>query len=236
MSIVRYGAIAGLAWILAVPALAQDLSQKCKVLDPELQLSYEGDCVNGAAFGTGKATGKDGAWYEGQFIAGAKTGQGTKHYPTGDIYTGQWKRDKRHGYGEYEFGEGSPWRGDRYEGYWQNDLRHGTGTYIFYPAADRFEAYWENGGTESLGTTTLTRRKWMYEAIAKKISLSNSSVCSASTDGAAPGRIATGVVIKSVEDRILVEIKTKEVLKNSKLTHNPRWDVITEWTNCEPNK
>lgn len=232
MSIVRYGAIAGLAWTLTASALAQDVSQQCKVLDSELQLSYEGDCVNGAAFGTGKATGKDGAWYKGQFMAGAKTGQGTKHYPTGDVYTGQWKRDKRHGYGEYEFGEGSPWRGDRYEGYWQNDLRHGQGTYIFYPAEDRFEAHWVNGSTDSIGTTTLARRKWAYQAIAEKLSQPGTQVCSTSTDGASPLHIAKGTVVQAIEDRIRVAVDNQENLKNSTLNKNPRWDVIGNWIEC----
>src|SRR3546814_6769060 len=34
----------------------------CKVLDPELQISYDGDCVNGLAQGQGVARGADGAF------------------------------------------------------------------------------------------------------------------------------------------------------------------------------
>lgn len=232
MSIVRYALTTVFAWLLVAPATAQEVHQQCKVLDPELQLSYEGDCVNGAAFGTGLARGQDGAWYEGQFMAGAKTGQGKKRYPTGDVYTGQWKRDKRHGYGEYEFGEGSPWRGDRYEGYWQDDLRHGTGTYIFYPAEDRFEAHWTKGGTNAVGTTTLARRKWSYEAVKNQLSASETQVCSITTDGASPRKPAQGTIVEILEDRIRVQVKTQEVLKASNLTINPRWDVITDWVRC----
>ncbi len=234
MSIVRYALATVFAWLLVAPATAQEVHQQCKVLDSELQLSYEGDCVNGAAFGTGLARGQDGAWYEGQFMAGAKTGQGKKRYPTGDVYTGQWKRDKRHGYGEYEFGEGSPWRGDRYEGYWQDDLRHGTGTYIFYPSNDRFEAHWKNGGTDSLGTTTLARRKWAYQAVAAAISKPGTYVCSVTTDGASPRRIARGEVIEALEDRVRVLVNSKEIIENSTLKINPRWDVVTEWIACKP--
>lgn len=233
MSIFRYAIAASITWTLAsATALAQGAQEQCKVLDPELQLSFEGDCVNGAAFGSGLARGKDGAWYEGQFLAGAKTGQGTKHYSTGDVYTGQWKRDQRHGYGTYVFGEDSPWRGDRYEGYWQHDQRHGRGTYIFYPGEDQFAAQWKNGGTETVGTTTLARRKLAYQAISTNLSQPETSVCSVTTDGASPRIIARGIVRNAVGDRLYVEIQTPEVLYFSKLKKNPRWDVMTEWTTC----
>lgn len=228
MSIVRYALATVFAWLLVAPANAQEAQQQCKVLDPELQLSYEGDCVNGAAFGTGLARGQDGAWYEGQFMAGAKTGQGKKHYPTGDVYTGQWKRDKRHGYGEYEFGEGSPWRGDRYEGYWQDDLRHGTGTYIFYPSNDRFEAHWKNGGTDSQGTTTLARRKWAYQAVAVQLSKPGTQVCSTTVDGASPKNILKGTIAEAMDDRIKVSIQNR--LDSNKI--NNRWHAITDWSRC----
>lgn len=232
MKILRYAIMAGLSWSLIGPSQAQSIQNHCKVLDPELQLSFEGDCVNGVAFGSGIARGKDGAWYEGQFLGGAKTGNGTKRYPTGDIYTGQWKRDKRHGYGRYVFGEGAPWRGDAYEGYWQNDQRHGSGTYIFYPSGDRFKAQWKNGGTNTLGTTTLARRKQTYQAVAASLSQPGTTVCSVTTDGASPKKLAKGIVRHAIEDRLYVDVQTPSVLAASKLEHNPRWDVITEWTQC----
>lgn len=234
MSIFRYAIAASITWTLtSATAIAQEAQEQCKVMDPELQLSFEGDCVNGAAFGSGIARGKDGAWYEGQFLAGAKTGQGTKHYSTGDVYTGQWKRDQRHGYGTYVFGEGSPWRGDRYEGYWQQDLRHGRGTYIFYPSGDRFQAQWKNGGTATLGTTTFARRKWSYEATVASLAKVGTAICSVTTDGSSPKNIAKGVVREVLEDRLYVEIQTPDVLKASKLKRNPRWDVLSNWSPCD---
>lgn len=205
----------------------------CKVHTPGLQSSYEGDCTYGVAFGTGVAKGEDGSRYEGQFLGGFRSGQGTMHYVSGDIYTGQWKHDKRHGYGRYVYGEGSPWRGDVYEGYWQQDQMHGTGTYIFYPSGDRFEARWRNGGTDTIGTTTLARRKWAYESVAQAISQPGTTVCSVTTDGASPRNMAKGIVRAAQADRIQVEVINRHDLHSSTLQLNPRWDVITEWTRCQ---
>lgn len=44
----------------------------CSVRDPDLQGTYEGDCVAGMASGKGRATGKD--QYEGGFRGGDATG------------------------------------------------------------------------------------------------------------------------------------------------------------------
>lgn len=207
-------------------------AQSCKVHTPSLQASYQGDCVYGVAFGTGIATGNDGSRYEGQFLGGYRSGKGTMHYATGDTYTGQWRLDHREGYGRYEYGEGSPWRGDVYEGYWKKDMMHGKGTYTFYPAQDKFEASWNQGTTDTIGTTTLTRRKWAYEAVTTKLAEKGTQVCSVTTDGASPKHIAVGIVTDAVADRIQVNVLSPDVLEASKLQYNPRWDVITEWTLC----
>lgn len=207
-------------------------AEGCKVHSEALQASYEGDCVYGVAFGTGVATGADGSRYEGQFLGGYRSGQGTMRFASGDVYKGSWRLDQRDGFGRYEYGEGSPWRGDVYEGYWKKDLMHGTGTYIFYPSGDRFEANWNQGGTDTVGTTTLTRRKWAYESTATALSEKGAHVCSVTTNGASPKNIATGIVRDALGDRLQVEVTNPEVLKNSTLTLNPRWDVITEWTLC----
>lgn len=222
------------ALLLLLVAIAQPaLAASCQVHSPTLQASYEGDCVYGVAFGSGVATGQDGSRYEGQFLGGYRSGQGTMRYASGDTYTGQWRLDRREGYGRYVYGEGSPWRGDKYEGYWQKDAMHGKGTYIFYPANDRFEAIWDQGSTNTIGTTTLGRRKWAYDSVAQRLSEKGAQVCSVTTDGASPRHIATGTVQDAVADRVLVDIHSPEVLARSTLQRNPRWDVMTEWTLCE---
>jgi hypothetical protein len=57
---------------ITLPAWAQT----CRVLDPQLQGSYSGPCVNGLAEGKGVATGISS--YEGDFKAGRKHGRGVK--------------------------------------------------------------------------------------------------------------------------------------------------------------
>src|SRR5688500_16617172 len=54
----------------------------CRVLDPELQGSYRGPCVNGLAEGEGAASGA--AEYRGSFRGGRKHGHGVKTWPNGD--------------------------------------------------------------------------------------------------------------------------------------------------------
>src|SRR5687767_8279771 len=84
----------------------------CKVLDPELQGSYDGGCVNGYAEGRGEARGR--ATYIGAFSAGRKHGKGVKTWPaTGDRYEGDFVEDRKHGTGTYAWGSRSPAAGER---------------------------------------------------------------------------------------------------------------------------
>ena len=84
--------------------------QACRVLDPELQGTYAGPCVNGLAEGEGVATGT--AEYRGGFQAGRKHGHGVKTWPNGDRYEGEFVADGKDGYGVYVWGQG-PWQGER---------------------------------------------------------------------------------------------------------------------------
>ncbi len=93
----------------------------CKVIDPELQGSYAGPCVNGLAQGEGYATGI--ATYRGGFKAGRKDGQGVKSWPNGDRYEGEFANDKRNGEGSYRYASG-----DVYTGEWKDDVPVGAPT------------------------------------------------------------------------------------------------------------
>jgi hypothetical protein len=64
----------------------------CKVLDPDIGLSYTGECKDGLAHGIGHAKGRD--EYVGSFESGAA-----------------------HGFGKYTWGEESEWAGQAYEGW-----------------------------------------------------------------------------------------------------------------------
>ena len=93
----------------------------CKVIDPELQGSYAGPCVNGLAQGEGYATGI--ATYRGAFRAGMKDGEGVKTWPNGDRYEGGFAHDKRNGEGSYRYASG-----DVYTGEWKDDVPTGAPT------------------------------------------------------------------------------------------------------------
>lgn len=218
-------------WLsVAGPAAA---SPTCRVLDAELQSEYTGGCLNGLAHGQGVARGAEGAWYRGGFEHGRKSGYGVKLYPNGDGYAGEWLNDMRHGQGRYEYGERSPWRGDVYQGGWHNDRHHGEGTYIFFPSGDRFTAQWDNGQTEDIATTTVTRRKQALEVLAPVLGKVGQPVCSVTTHGSSPKRIAYGRVMDALSDRLLVQIETPQVLAASPDPNlNPRWEVLTEWMLC----
>ncbi|TAN09690.1 MAG: hypothetical protein EPN34_13205 [Burkholderiaceae bacterium] len=214
-------------------AAAKPSGTACRVLDPELQASYAGGCVAGLAQGEGLAQGAHGAWYRGTFSAGTKSGQGTKIYPNGDAYVGGWLKDARNGQGRYEYGKHSPWRGDVYQGGWHDDQRSGAGTYIFFPSGDRFDTNWVAGVPQSVATSTLTRRKQALAVLAPAIGHKGATVCSVTTQGSSPERIAHGAVTDVLGDRVQVRITSKDVLVHSAdPTLNPRWEVLTDWLPC----
>lgn len=217
----------------ALPAPETAVSQpQCRVLDAELQRSYEGGCVNGLAQGQGFARGADGASFQGEFQAGRKSGYGVKLYANGDAYAGDWRDDMRHGQGVYEFGERSPWRGDKYVGQWANDQRQGRGAFLPYPSGEPFYADWEQGSPTTLASPTLIRRKRAYDALAPVLGQVGKHICSITTDGASPQRVAYGQVVAVQGERIQVRVDTPEVLRHSTLVLNPRWDLMTDWMVC----
>lgn len=218
---------------VAPAGAAADTGATCRVLDPQLQAHYAGGCAGGLAQGEGLATGDHGAWYRGGFSAGKKSGQGVKIYPNGDAYVGGWADDRREGQGRYEYGQRSPWRGDVYQGGWHADKRSGFGTYIFYPSGDRFATNWIDGAPQAVATSTLTRRKQALAVLAPAIGHKGAVVCSVTTQGASPERIAHGVVTAVLGDRLQVKLTSSDVLDHSAdPTLNPRWEVLTDWLPC----
>jgi hypothetical protein len=93
----------------------------CKVLKPEISVSYVGMCKNGLADGTGEATGED--FYKGEFVKGLPDGKGTYIWKNGATYDGEWEKGMRDGYGIYSYKfqnsdsilEGE-WKNDKYLG------------------------------------------------------------------------------------------------------------------------
>jgi hypothetical protein len=89
-----------------IPAEAAKPPILCFVVDPDLQGSYAGGCINGKASGKGRAVGRD--TYEGEFSEGAPNGKGT-----------------------YTWGPGTKWSGDTFVGTFVRSERI-SGTYTYH--------------------------------------------------------------------------------------------------------
>jgi len=70
---------------------------ECKVLVPELQGQYNGECKKGLADGEGSAQGEE--RYVGNFKKGLPHGFGVYFYSNGSSYVGSFKKGIRDGYG-----------------------------------------------------------------------------------------------------------------------------------------
>jgi hypothetical protein len=208
---------------LAFPVFAQ----QCRVIDPELQASYSGPCVDGLAEGEGVASGI--AQYRGGFKAGRKHGKGVKAWPNGDRYDGEWDADTRHGYGSYVWGEG-PWKGERYDGPFVQDRRHGYGLY-WWPTGDVYAGPWENDQLTGPGTEMMrARAKYAAEARAA-VAKEGQKVCREMPVGIGGRDWVRGVVVGIEGDHVGVRIDDPGAH-----AHFPRgevvWDLARAWTPC----
>lgn len=202
-------------------------AQTCRVLDPELQASYAGPCVNGLAEGEGGASGI--AEYRGGFKAGRKHGRGVKTWPNGDRYEGGFADDHKHGYGVYEWGKG-PWAGERYDGAWQTDRRHGYGIY-WWPGGDVYSGPWERDRPVGVGTDMMrARAKFNAEALAA-VARDGQKVCREMPVGIGGREWVRGVVVEVEGEHVGVRID-----EPGRHAHFPRgdvvWDLAREWTPC----
>ena len=213
--------IGALLLALVSPVLAQN----CKVLDPELQESYAGPCVDGLAEGEGIAKGK--AEYRGGFKAGRKHGKGIKSWPNGDRYEGEFAADHKDGFGTYQWGEG-PWKGERYEGSFAQDRRQGYGIYS-WPGGDVYSGPWEADRPTGPGTEMMhARAKFAAEAKAA-VANQGQKVCREMPEG---GRDWVRGVVVEIEGEY-VGVRVDDPGKNA---HFPRgdvvWDLARAWTPC----
>jgi len=209
---------------LALPALAQ---QECRVLDPELQGSYTGPCVNGYAEGKGVAEGK--ARYEGEFKVGRKHGHGVKSWPNGDRYEGEFAEDQKQGEGMYTWGKG-PWQGERYEGEYVADKREGVGVYR-WPGGDVYKGPWQDDAFTGEPTEMMRARgKAKVETIAA-VSQLGVNVCRELEVGIGSREWLRGVVTAMQGDYIGVRID--EPGKSGQAQAGEfRWELATAWTPC----
>ncbi|MGH8629137.1 MAG: MORN repeat-containing protein [Burkholderiales bacterium] len=209
--------------LAASPAIAQN----CKVLDPELQRTHSGPCVDGLAEGEGSASGS--AEYRGGFKAGRKHGKGVKTWPNGDRYEGEFVEDRREGAGAYTWGRG-PWEGERYEGGYRDDKRHGHGTYR-WPSGDVYSGPWEDDRVSGVGTEMMrARAKYAAEARAA-VAREGQKVCREMPVGIGGRDWVRGVVVAIEVDHVGVRIDDPGAH-----AHFPRgevvWDLARSWTPC----
>jgi hypothetical protein len=213
---------------LAAPAA---LAQTCKVLDPELQASYSGPCVNGFAEGEGIASGS--AEYRGGFRAGRKHGKGVKTWASGDRYEGDFIEDRREGQGTYVWGRGA-WQGERYEGAYLADRRHGYGVYR-WPTGDIYKGPWEGDrpvgpGTEPGTEMMHARAKWAAEALAA-VARKGQRVCREMPIGIGGRDWVRGEVVDIEGEHVGVRVDDPGAH-----AHYPKgevvWDLARAWTPC----
>jgi hypothetical protein len=202
-------------------------AQPCRVLDPELQGSYRGPCVNGLAEGEGVALGS--AVYRGAFKAGRKHGHGVKTWPNGDRYEGEFAADYKDGYGSYRWGAG-PWDGERYDGSFAADRRQGYGIY-WWSSGDVYAGPWEADRATGPPTEMMrARAKFAAEALAA-VAKPGQKVCREMPVGIAERDWVRGTVVEVEAGHVGVRIEDA-----GRHGHFPRgdvlWDLPESWTPC----
>ena len=208
-------------------------AQDCRVVDPELQKSYSGPCVDGLAEGEGSASGL--AEYRGGFLAGYKHGKGVKTWPNGDRYEGEFAEDRKHGHGVYSWGRG-PWAGERYEGQYVLDRRHGEGAY-YWPSGDVYRGPWKDDQIAGYATPMmLARAKFMEEARAA-VGVPGQKVCREMTVGIGGRDWVRGTVVGTSGEHVAVRVEDPgtqaHVIGNVAAERGATvWDSLTAWTPC----
>jgi hypothetical protein len=207
-------------------------AQQCRVLDPELQVSYAGPCVNGLASGTGTAIGT--AEYRGEFRDGRKHGKGVKTWPNGDRYDGEFFEDRLEGFGAYSFGRG-PWAGERYEGDYANDRRHGYGVYR-WATGDVYKGPWREDAAVGAATPMMAAQARWREGARAAVAKSGQKVCRELPVGIGGRDWVRGTVVAVQEDKVAVRIDDLGSQSNAlAATMKPGealWDTPEVWTPC----
>lgn len=193
-------------------------AQSCRVLDPELQGSYAGPCVDGLAQGQGHARGT--AEYRGGFVAGRKHGKGVKTWPMGDRYEGDFAGDRKDGKGVYVFGKGK-WEGERYEGDFSNDRRHGFGVYR-WPNGDRYEGDWDNDAIAGPATPMMVAKHKREQELREALGREGQKVCR-EIAGSSGSRWEHGVVVTVEKERVGVRMAQGGAVV---------FDTYGAWTPC----
>lgn len=217
---------AGFAWAQA----------GCAVLDPELQGSYEGGCVNGKAEGRGTAKGT--AAYVGEFHEGKKHGQGVKTWSRGDRYEGGFVDDYMSGWGTYVWGARSLFAGDRYEGELAKDKRNGFGLYT-WASGDSYAGPWKDDAVSGRATPMMIARFRATNASLEAMAKPGVKVCHESTVAAGPEARTEGETQGLNKDARQVSVKITKLGSPPALVAGVQvalgevvWDDPLDWIPC----
>lgn len=125
--------------------------------DVELE-EYEGELVDGAPHGHGKAIYLNGAEYNGRWEDGVRQGEGKLKDEFGCVYAGLFVNDQpSDSSGHWEYSDGSTYAGAVVEG-----LRHGHGRYV-WPDGTVYEGEWLTGKRSGTGTERSADGKVSYQ-------------------------------------------------------------------------
>ena len=219
--------------LLLVVLWLPSIASACRVLDPELQGSYTGPCVNGLAEGEGTATGI--ATYRGHFKAGMKDGHGVKTWPNGDRYEGSFVDDEKQGEGTYTWGRGR-WQGDRYRGEYENDKRNGYGVY-HYANGDVYKGQWKDDVPIGAPTPMMLAQRRFREESRKAVAKVGQKVCRPMRVGIGRREWIRGHVVALSGDKVAVRIDDPghygETISGIELTKGlVIWNEPYGWTPC----
>jgi hypothetical protein len=208
------------------------LAQECRVLDPELQVSYAGPCVDGLASGTATAIGI--AEYRGEFRAGRKHGKGVKTWANGDRYEGEFFEDRLEGFGVYVFGRGA-WAGERYEGDYLVGRRHGYGVYR-WTTGDVYSGPWQDDVATGFYTPMMAAQAKFRDEARAAVAKQGQKVCRELPVGIAGRDWVRGVVVAVQDDKVAVRIDELGSPSNALAAFvkpgEAVWDVPQNWTPC----
>ena len=204
----------------------------CKVVDPELQIFYQGGCKKGLAHGDGYARGT--AEYQGEFRKGLKHGKGLKTWVRGDRYEGGFVDDRKSGKGMYTWGAGSPWASERFVGEYLADQREGWGTY-FWPSGDRFDGVWKDD--RRYGYSVMEQRRQAASAARIKALRPGTQVCSWGKIGIAYKGLRVGAVDALDGNALQVRLIRLEGVPQAVSGNNPQPGTLLDadpgdWTPC----
>lgn len=220
--------------LMALTAAALAAEPACKVIDPELQGSYAGPCVDGLAHGEGTAAGI--ARYTGGFAAGRKHGRGIKEWPNGDRYEGQFADDRKQGYGVYAWGLRSRWAGQRYSGNYERDRRHGAGVYT-WPDGRELAGQWRNDHPPAALPPAMQATVRAYAERMVVMSRPGARVCRQVPVGTVQFDTVSGIVLDMAGEQVRIRIeKPGRLSKNLDGREIATGDVVTVdvegWYRC----